>query len=91
MREMSVSEQRYKAVQAVIAVGRMVGEVACEWGVSQQTVHRWLVRYEGEGLEGLGDRSSRPASCPHQMPPEVEVMVLEIRRAHASGPRCARA
>src|SRR5438270_2482102 len=83
MREMSVSEQRYKAVQAVIATGRVVGEVASEWGVSRQTVHRWLARYEGEGLEGLGNRSSRPAHCPHQMSPEVEVMVLEMRRAHA--------
>ena len=83
MREMSVSEQRYKAVQAVIAAGRTVGEVASEWGVSRQTVHRWLARYEDEGLEGLGNRSSRPASCPHQMSAEVEVMVLEMRRAHA--------
>jgi len=83
MREMSVSEQRYKAVQAVIAAGRVVGEVASELGVSRQTVHRWLARYEGEGLEGLGNRSTRPGHCPHQMPPEVEVMVLEMRRAHA--------
>jgi len=78
-----VSEQRYKAVQAVIAAGRVVGEVASELGVSRQTVHRWLARYEGEGLEGLGNRSTRPGHCPHQMPPEVEVMVLEMRRAHA--------
>ena len=83
MREMSVTEQRYKAVLAVIADGRTVGQVASEWGVCRQTMHRWLARYEGEGLEGLGNRSSRPAHCPHQTPPEVEAMVLEMRRAHA--------
>jgi len=83
MREMSVTEQRYKAVQAVIGAGRTVGEVASEWGVCRQTMHRWLARYEGEGLEGLGNRSSRPAHCPHQMAPDVEAMVLEMRRAHA--------
>ena len=82
MREMSVTEQRYKAVLAVIADGRTVGEVASEWGVCRQTMHRWLARYESEGLEGLGNHSSRPARCPHQMPPEVEAMVLEMRRAH---------
>ena len=82
MREMSVTEQRYKAVLAVIADGRTVGEVASEWGVCRQTMHRWLARYEGEGLEGLGNRSTRPARCPHQMPPEVEAIVLEMRRAH---------
>lgn len=80
---MSVTEQRYKAVQGVLADGRTVNQVAEEWGVSRRTLHRWLARYEGEGLEGLGDRSHRPASCPHQMPADVEVMVLEMRRAHA--------
>ena len=83
MREMSVTEQRYKAVLAVIGDGRTVGEVARDWGVNRRTMHRWLARYEGEGLEGLANRSHRPASCPHQTPPAVEAMVLEMRRAHA--------
>jgi transposase InsO family protein len=80
---MSVTEQRYKAVLAVIGEGRAVGQVASEWGVCRQTLHRWLARYESDGLEGLGDRSSRPDHCPHQTPPEVEVLALEMRRAHA--------
>jgi predicted transcriptional regulator len=77
-----VTEQRYKAVLAVIADGRTVSEVASEWGVCRQTMHRWLARYEDDGLEGLGNRSSRPAHCPHQTSPAVEVMVLEMRRSH---------
>jgi transposase InsO family protein len=81
MREMSVSEQRYKAVLAVVAEGRTVKEVAHDWGVSRQTLHSWLARYEAEGLEGLADGSHRPEHCPHQMPAELEVMVLEMRRA----------
>jgi transposase InsO family protein len=88
MREMSVTEQRYKAVLAVIADGRTVSEVASQWGVCRQTMHRWLARYEADGFEGLGNRSPRPAHCPHQTPPEVEAMVLEMRRAHPYwGPR----
>jgi transposase InsO family protein len=79
---MSVTEQRYKAVQGVLADGRTVGEVASQWEVSRRTLHRWLARYEGGGLEGLGDGSHRPAHCPHQMPAAVEVLVLEMRRAH---------
>jgi transposase-like protein len=77
-----VTEQRYKAVLGVIADGRTVSEVAREWGVCRQTMPRWLTRYEGDGLEGLSNRSSRPAHCPHQTPPSVEAMVLEMRRAH---------
>jgi transposase InsO family protein len=88
MRELSVVEQRYQAVLAVIAEGRTVTEVAGQWKVSRQTVHAWLARYEAEGLEGLADRSRRPVGCPHQMPAAVEARVLELRRSHPFwGPR----
>ena len=80
---MSVTEQRYRAVLAVIGDGRTVGEVARDWGISRRTMHRWLARYEGDGLEGLNNRSHRPAHCPHQTSPAVEAMVLEMRRSHA--------
>ena len=62
MRELSVVEQRYQAVLAVIADGRTVKEVAAQWGVSRQSLHSWLSRYEAGGLDGLADRSHRPGS-----------------------------
>jgi transposase-like protein len=79
-----VAEQRYQAVLAVIGEGGTVSEVAGRWGVSRQSVHSWLARYEAGGLEGLADRSHRPGSCPHQMEPAVEARVLELRRVHRS-------
>jgi transposase InsO family protein len=88
MREMSVAEQRYEAVRAVIADGETVTGVAARFGVSRKTLHAWLGKYEAGGLEGLVDRSHRPRSCPHQMPAEVEVRLVELRVAHPSwGPR----
>ena len=83
-----MAEQRYQAVLAVISDGRTVTEVAGQWKVSRQTLHGWLARYEAQGLEGLADRSHRPAGCPHQMPAELEARVLELRRARPYwGPR----
>jgi hypothetical protein len=38
MREMSVAEQRYQAVLAVIDDGRTVTEAATQWKVSRQTL-----------------------------------------------------
>jgi transposase InsO family protein len=85
---MSVAEQRYLAVLAVIADGMTVKDAAAKQGVSRQTMHAWLAKYEAGGLEGLADRSHRPAGCPHQMGGEVEAAVLEARRRHPGwGPR----
>jgi transposase InsO family protein len=79
--ELSVVEQRYRAVLAVLA-GESVIEVAAQVGVARQTVHTWLARYRDEGLGGLVDRSHRPEFCPHQSPVEVEAAVCELRREH---------
>jgi transposase InsO family protein len=84
VKEISVMEQRYQAVLAVIAGGRGVGEVAAQFGVSRQSVHSWLRLYEDHGLEGLANRSHKPKSIPHQMPASVEAAVLELRREHRS-------
>ncbi|MCX4763277.1 IS481 family transposase [Streptomyces sp. NBC_01275] len=85
--ELSVVEQRYRAVLAVLA-GATVTEVAASLGVSRQTVSGWKSRYEASGLAGLADRSRRPASCPHQVSAQVEAAVCELRRKHPRwGPR----
>jgi hypothetical protein len=71
--ELGVVEQRYRAVLEVLDEGVPVTEVARRYGVVRQTVHEWLHRYANDGgLGGLTDRSSRPESCPHQMPAAVE-------------------
>jgi transposase InsO family protein len=86
--ELSVMEQRYQAVLAVVQDGWKVTEVAGRLGVSRQSVHTWIARYERGGLAALADRSHRPASCPHQTCPEIEAEICELRRQHPGwGPR----
>ena len=80
--ELSKMEQRYDAVMGVIRDGHSVAEVAAAYGVSRQSVHSWLARYEAGGLPALAHRSHRPAHSPHQMPTAVEALVLELRRLH---------
>ena len=53
--ELSVMEQRYQAVLAVVQDGWRVVEVARRVGVSRQTVHAWIARYEEGGLAALAD------------------------------------
>ena len=85
--ELSVTEQRYRAVLEVGA-GVPVTEVAERYGVSRQSVHTWLVRYRQEGIAGLEDRSHQVHDHPWRIPAEVEEAVCELRRAHPKwGPR----
>jgi transposase InsO family protein len=86
--ELGLVEQRHAAVVEVTVHGESVSEVARRYGVSRQTVHRWLRRYADGGMAGLVDASSKPGSCPHQMSPEVEAAIVELRLDHPGwGPR----
>lgn len=82
LRMVTVVEQRLQAILEVVNQGRTVTEVAARYGVSRQTVHRWLRRYETDGLDGLVDRSHRPKTCPHQMPVKVEAALVALRQVH---------
>jgi transposase InsO family protein len=86
--ELSVMEQRYQAVMAVVQDGWKITEVADRLSVTRQAVHKWIARYEAGGLPALADRSHRPNSCSHQISPELEAMICELRRQHPGwGPR----
>ncbi len=85
--ELGVVEQRHAAVLEVLD-GVPVTEVAERFGVSRQTVHRWLKRYAARGLAGLVDGSKAPGSCPHQMTPVTEARIVAMRVEHPGwGPK----
>jgi transposase-like protein len=80
--ELGAVEQRYRAVLEVLEEGVSVTGVARRSGVVRQTVRGWLRRYAEDGMGGLADRPSRPASCPHQMPAATEARIVAMRREH---------
>lgn len=66
-------------VERIRDQGMPVAHVAKAMGVSRQCAHRWVARYDAEGVSGLEDRSSRPHSMPTRTSPEVEAKVLAAR------------
>lgn len=60
--------------------GLRAEEAAHASGVSVRTAYKWLRRFRAEGVAGLKDRSSRPKTCPHSLPPTVQAQVIEQRR-----------
>lgn len=48
----------------------------------------WLHRAEQSGFDFLAERSRRPHTCPHAIPPELTAHLLEARRRRPTwGPR----
>ena len=85
--DLSMVEQRYDAVREVLD-GASVKDTATRYGVDRRTLHRWLVRYATDGLAALAAKSCKPDRCPHQMAPEIEARIVELRRRHPGwGPR----
>ena len=85
--ELSVMEQRYQAVLAVVQDGWKVVEVADRLGVSRQSVHNWIARYEQGGLAALTDRSHRPDTCPHSIGRTPRAGACDPRRRDRRGVR----
>lgn len=86
--ELSMVEQRYKAVLEVLETDAKVGDIAVRYGVDRRTLQRWVARYVADGLGALANRSSKPDRCSHQMSAEIEARVVELRKAHPGwGPR----
>jgi transposase InsO family protein len=76
---------RLLLVQRVREQGWAVAHAAKAMGISRQCAHRWLARYDEHGVAGLGERSSRPRTCPHATPAQVEEQILACREEHRRG------
>jgi len=68
-------------VERVRFQGMPVAHVAKAMGISRQCAHRWVARFDVEGVEGLEDRSSRPHHSPRRTDPVMVARIVEARRA----------
>ena len=70
---------RASIVQEAMA-GRSLRAVASQFGVSAQTVGKWVRRYRQEGSAGLADRSCRPRRSPRATAKRRVARIVELRR-----------
>ncbi len=60
--------------------GEAMSEVCREFGISRKTGYKIFDRYKESGLEALTDRSRRPVRYAHQLPPQIEGLIVTFKR-----------
>jgi len=78
-------------VRRVVDEGQTPMAVATAMGVCVSTVHKWVGRYQTEGLSGLYDRSSRPHRSPTRSPEHLAEQIGAFRRQRWTGTQIAMA
>jgi transposase InsO family protein len=76
-------------VERVLSDRWTVGTAAAAFGISPQSVRKWLRRYRAEGRSGLADRSSRPHHSPRRLHARLERRIAALRARRQSGPAIA--
>ena len=82
---------RAEMVSRVVERGWSAQRTAEAFGISTNTVRKWVRRFLDEGDAGLKDRSSRPRHVPHQTPVPALRRILALRRVYGlTGPEISR-
>ena len=80
--------QKLEFVEKATASGANVAALCREYGISRQTGHKWIRRYQKDGYVGLVEQSRRPVSSPLATGEEIVVSILELKERHPSyGPQ----
>ena len=64
-----------------------VSEACRRFGVSRDTGHRWLRRFDADPDAPLADASRRPRSSPDRTPEHIERLIAEAREQYRWGAR----
>jgi transposase InsO family protein len=77
---------RLRLAKLVVEQNWTLRRAAERWNCSVNTAKRWADRYRLDGVGGMEDRSSRPATSPRRTPTRVERRVVGLRVSRRWGP-----
>ena len=66
---------------------RSFAETCRRFGISRPTGHKWIERYQADGVLGMADQSRRPHCCSHAIAQSVVDRIPELRRQFDLGAR----
>jgi transposase InsO family protein len=78
-KECSVVDERLRFVSRLLD-GEAMTDICREFGISRKTGYKIFGRYKEHGLEALSDRSRRPVRHANQLPPQIEGLIVSLKR-----------
>ena len=76
-------DERMKFIGRLLE-GERMSELCREYGISRKTGYKIWNRYQSTGLQGLTDRSRKPIHNAHQLPMQVEKLIVRIKQEKAN-------
>jgi len=84
----TVMDQRVRFIAEYLKGYFPFNELCLQFSISRKTGYKWVERYDGEGSQGLADRSRRPQFCPHITDEAIIQAILQTRMKHPTwGPK----
>src|SRR3954463_13244408 len=81
--------RRVEMIQDVLKSKIPAEQTASHYGVSAQTVRKWVGRYLAGGEAALMDRSSKPAVSPRMIAVGKAMAIVELRKKRMTQMRIA--
>jgi len=75
----SAMEERLRFVARLLE-GEAMTDLCREFGISRKTGYKLFNRYKDEGSSALTDRSRRPVRYANQLPPQIENLIVGLKR-----------
>lgn len=72
-------DERLRFVSRLLE-GEAMTDACREFGISRKTGYKIYQRYQAHGLEALSDRSRRPVRYANQLPPQIEAVIVRLKR-----------
>ena len=60
--------------------GEAMSDLCRAFGISRKTGYKIFTRYKEHGLQALSDRSRRPVRYANQLPPQVDSLIVSLKR-----------
>lgn len=85
-KEVKPMEQKVLFIADYLREVSSITELCAYYGISRKTGYKWIHRYEQLGMDGLGEQSRSPATCPAKTPYRIQQAIIELRQQFQTRP-----